>query len=251
VQELEEQGLGSQHAALMWSFAKDYEYDHFGRDYNNDEEQEDIAFYRPDRSIEGKSIHWCVTNGFFKVEEDLWSGDWYYRHFPEKLLEKEQRTCPVRGCSKVFSTSAFADKHVRTCHFKTHRNYRNEHGIRFGLTPKEIEEERLAEQEREEMRIAIERNELYEVLNDCSKSEAKQARQRLQDLDERNCKLGCIVKGCRRRFEIASDLEMHLMLSMGKAHQKALVEFDMNIYECSLVPSQTRITDFFTKKNSS
>jgi hypothetical protein len=52
--------------------------------------QEDISFYRPDGSTERKSIQWCLDNDFYKIEEGLWSGDWYYKRFPEDKLRKEE-----------------------------------------------------------------------------------------------------------------------------------------------------------------
>ena len=54
--------------------------------YNND-----ISFYRPDGSTERKSIQWCINNDFYQVEEGLWSGDWYYKRFPEEKLRKEEK----------------------------------------------------------------------------------------------------------------------------------------------------------------
>ena len=67
---------------------RNYDYDGYNWD---DEEHKDVHFYRPDGDIEGKSIHWCETNGFYQLEEGTWSGDWYYEHFPDKIPGKEGR----------------------------------------------------------------------------------------------------------------------------------------------------------------
>jgi len=66
---------------------------------------EQVNFYRPDRSTESKDIGWCLDNDFYEIEEGLWSGDWYYRHYPEKkkrpisdqLSTKRKRTVPVES----------------------------------------------------------------------------------------------------------------------------------------------------------
>lgn len=204
----------------------------------------DVHFYRPDGDTEGKSRHWCDTNGFFQVEEGLWSGDWYYKHFPEKLIEKKQRTCPVQGCGKEFRTSDHTEKHVRTSIGKAHCTYRKEHGIKRGPTPEEEEEERAAKKRREEKRIAAERSELYEILNESMMDpesfgyQAQRARERLQELDERDNEILCPVNQCKRRFETKDDLRMHLVLSKGKAHQRELEEFEPESVQVNDNPSQ-------------
>jgi len=61
-----------------------------GRDWDSHEdggEEDDIEFYRPDGTYEGKTPTWCRGNGFFQVGENEWSGKWYWEHFPER---KEQ-----------------------------------------------------------------------------------------------------------------------------------------------------------------
>lgn len=66
--------------------------------YNSDDDDEegwnhhgDITFLRPDFSEEGKSVQWCLDNGFFQVEEGYWSGDWYYKNHPEERILHEER----------------------------------------------------------------------------------------------------------------------------------------------------------------
>ena len=64
---------------------------------DSDDDEKDITFYRPDGDTEMKTPSWCRSNGFFQVEDDLWSGPWYYRHFPEKRKEEtvvvEEKSC--------------------------------------------------------------------------------------------------------------------------------------------------------------
>lgn len=52
---------------------------------------EDISFFRPDGATESKSIDWCLGNGFFEIEEDLWSGPWFYRKYPKAEAMHEER----------------------------------------------------------------------------------------------------------------------------------------------------------------
>jgi hypothetical protein len=59
---------------------------------DDDEEEEYILFYRPDGSAASKTIQWCILdNNFYKIEEGLWSGDWYYKRFPEEKLRNEEK----------------------------------------------------------------------------------------------------------------------------------------------------------------
>eukprot|EP00978_Attheya_sp_CCMP212_P007499 scaffold17388_cov46-Attheya_sp.AAC.1 len=66
---------------------------------------EEVTFYRPDRSTESKDIGWCLDHKFYEIEEGLWSGDWYYRHYPDKkkrpssdpISTKRKRTVPVES----------------------------------------------------------------------------------------------------------------------------------------------------------
>ena len=68
-----------------------YDYDDFG--FGGYEGQrrdtEVVSFYRPDGKCEGKDIGWCLDNGFFEIEDGLWSGDWYYEHHPNYKSEQE------------------------------------------------------------------------------------------------------------------------------------------------------------------
>jgi hypothetical protein len=52
---------------------------------------EDIDFLRPDGSIEGKGIDWCLSNDFFQIEEGLWSGPWFYDTYPAAKVVHEER----------------------------------------------------------------------------------------------------------------------------------------------------------------
>mmetsp|Transcript_30202 Transcript_30202/g.72493 ORF Transcript_30202/g.72493 Transcript_30202/m.72493 type:complete len:359 (+) Transcript_30202:56-1132(+) len=72
---------------------------HWGNDWggsdgydSEDDEHRDIQFYRPDGEYEGKTPYWCRTNGFSEVEPGIWSGKWYWEHFPNRKeeLEKER-----------------------------------------------------------------------------------------------------------------------------------------------------------------
>ena len=84
-----------------WRTSRSYDYDPYDRmDWDSsysygygygydgyEEEEEDITFFRPDGDTELKSKQWCRDNGFYEIEEGLWSGDWYWRHFPEEKRE--------------------------------------------------------------------------------------------------------------------------------------------------------------------
>jgi len=60
------------------------------------DEREVTFFYRPDGNTEGKSIGWCKSNGFFEVEPGFWSGNWYWRHFPNAKEEINERKRQAR-----------------------------------------------------------------------------------------------------------------------------------------------------------
>lgn len=68
-----------------------YDYDDFGfGGYEGQRrDMEVVSFYRPDGECEGKDIGWCLDNGFFEIEDGLWSGDWYYEHHPNYKSEQE------------------------------------------------------------------------------------------------------------------------------------------------------------------
>ena len=80
-----------------------------------------------------------------------------------------------------------------------------------------------------------------------------------QELEEQNYKIKCTVDGCKRRFKKELDLKFHLRSDGMKdiSHMRAFDELDGTRPYFLLVqaalddPSQKRITDFFTKKNSS
>jgi hypothetical protein len=65
---------------------------------------EEVTFYRPDGSIEGKDVGWCLDNDFHEIKDGLWSGDWYYRDFPDFKKEQVAREKQVR---KMMSDPAF------------------------------------------------------------------------------------------------------------------------------------------------
>lgn len=58
-----------------------YDYDSDGGESWDDTP---VDFLRPDGETEGKNVQWCLDNGFFEIEEGLWSGKWYYEAHPEE-----------------------------------------------------------------------------------------------------------------------------------------------------------------------
>ena len=203
----------------------DYWDPYFGYCEEANDYQEDVNFYRPDGTIEGKSISWCKSNGFIEVGENLWSGKWYYKKFPNERIQ----ICPVAGCRQKFRTADALDRHIRTNGQKAHKKYRTVHGIKAGLTPEDeqqLEDERIEMEaklkEIAEKRIEREKNELYEILNEDTGCVAMGARRRLQELNERNYNICCPVHRCYRKFETESDLEFHLTETTDdKPHRKA------------------------------
>ena len=67
----------------------------YGSYYDDHDDYNDtpVDFLRPDGDIEGKDIQWCLDNGFFQVEDGLWSGDWYYdtTHSDERYIHHQKR----------------------------------------------------------------------------------------------------------------------------------------------------------------
>jgi hypothetical protein len=72
--------------------------------YSKGRRSEEVTFYRPDGSVEGKDVGWCLDNDFHEIEAGLWSGDWYYRHFPDFKKEQVAREEQER---KMMSDPAF------------------------------------------------------------------------------------------------------------------------------------------------
>ena len=115
----------------------DYGYE-YGRYRHDEEDHEDITFIRPDGDTEGKSISWCKSNGFFEIEEGVWSGPWYYRQHPEEHPDKKfPNKCPVGGCQQKFKSEAELEKHLRMGTGKAHNKYRNSKNIQYGPTQEE------------------------------------------------------------------------------------------------------------------
>jgi hypothetical protein len=162
----------------MWS-----SYNGYGVDSDDDDESTEVTFYRPDGDTEGKTIGWCRRHGFFRIEEDLWSGKWYYDHFPEERPE-EPKKCPV--CLKKFGTDDGVDWHIRSSNGKSHRRYMRENNIVGGPTNEEKEKERTRQEERKNEAIKMERSELLDTIyGGCSYShDIAQAKRRLQEIDE-------------------------------------------------------------------
>jgi hypothetical protein len=222
----------------MWSG-----YNEYGVDSNDDNEFTEVKFYRPDGDIEGKNIGWCRrSNGFFRIEEDLWSGKWYYDHFPEERPE-ESKECPV--CKKRFGTDNAVNKHIRLNNGKSHRRYMRENNIVTGLTNEEKEEERARQEERKNEAIKMERSELLDTIyGGCGYShEIAQAKRRLQEIDEMDYKFPCLVNQCRRRFETENDglYHNHLLHTEGSAHKKEREKFGMKFhYPCPVAGCSRR-----------
>jgi len=55
--------------------------------------EQEVDFYRPDRTIEQKDVRWCIDNGFEQVEDGLWSGPWYWK---EHDKDKREPLEPIR-----------------------------------------------------------------------------------------------------------------------------------------------------------
>ena len=173
----------------MWSSYNSYGVD---SDDDDDDESTEVLFYRPDGDTEGKTIGWCRSHGFFRIEEDLWSGKWYYDHFPEEQPKK----CPV--CGKTFGSDDGVDWHIRSSHGKSHRRYMKENNIVAGPTNEEMEEERTRQEERENEAIKMERSELLDTIyGGCSFShDVARAKRRLQEIDEMDYEFPCLVNHC-------------------------------------------------------
>ena len=67
---------------------------------------EDVSFYRPDKTIEGKSISWCRDHDFIEVEDGLWSGRWYFETDEEweNAVRENATGCKRRKRRKFKST---------------------------------------------------------------------------------------------------------------------------------------------------
>ena len=210
-----------------------YDSDDSGRDHRRND-YTPVTFYRPDGDTEGKDIQWCRDNGFFHIEEDLWSGNWYYDHFPDK----RPTDCPVGGCQQQFHTSEKLDLHLRNNMGKAHDRYRKNNDIVFGPTPeekaeKEAKEARMMDAIRNEKRADLIDTVINASYVGIPEYLVAKARQELRKMDEKEIErdeeeyeFPCTVQQCRRRFKTQDDLYDHLEDSKGKGHQKALVMFE-------------------------
>lgn len=123
-------------------------------DYSYDsDDSEHVTFYRPDGDTEGKDKDWCRSHGFYQIKPGLWSGDWYWTHFPgakRRLAQKQEerkkrleadntperqrermaevkvprQKCLVKGCPQLFPTMDDMEWHVITSKGKAHQRYR-------------------------------------------------------------------------------------------------------------------------------
>jgi len=214
----------------MWN---DYDSNsHYGYDsnYGGGNRRNDyttVTFYRPDGDTESKDIQWCRDNGFFHIEGDLWSGNWYYRHFPDK----KPKECPVGGCKKQFKTSEKLDVHLRNQKGAPHNRYRKDNDIICGPTPeqtaeKEAKEARVVKKRRDEKRAELLDTAVNGLYDGISENRVKQARKELQKMDEEEYEFPCTVQQCGRKLKAQVDLHAHLEESKGKGHQEALVMFE-------------------------
>mmetsp|Transcript_15426 Transcript_15426/g.17277 ORF Transcript_15426/g.17277 Transcript_15426/m.17277 type:complete len:277 (+) Transcript_15426:41-871(+) len=226
-------------------------HDYYDSDKEGSIDFTEVRFYRPDGTIEGKDISWCTSNNMFYIKEDLWSGPWYYDHFPEERPKKSP-TCPVRGCNKKFKTLEYVDQHIRITNNKSRRKYRRENNIVAGLTVEEEEEKRVRMEERENERVREQRSELLDTIyGGCADPDSyivAQARRQLQEIDEKNYKFPCPVNNCCRRFETEEDLyHDHLVDNKGPAHKRAKLEFEKRFhYPCPVAYCSRRFEDDFS-----
>ena len=163
---------------MAWGYRKYHNfYGDYDGGYNSDEE--DIRFYRPDGSIEGKSKKWCRDQGFFLIEEDLWSGKWYYDHFPNAKKEQEEERKRKREALP-------------------------------SRTGKQILAKIRAEKRSELL------DEIYSGIG--FPVRIAEARRELQKLEALDFKFKCGIKGCQQRFETDSALQFHEKTQTGKGH---------------------------------
>ena len=209
----------------------DYSNSAGGHDSNhgsrNEPDHTPVTFYRPDGDTESKDIQWCLDNGFFHIEGDLWSGNWYYRHFPDK----KPKECPVGGFKKQFKTSEKLDVHLRNQKGASHERYRKDNDIMCGPTPeqtaeKEAKEARVVKKRRDEKRAELLDTAVNGLYDGISENRVKQARKELQKMDEEEYEFPCTVQQCGRKLKAQVDLHAHLEESKGKGHQEALVMFE-------------------------
>jgi hypothetical protein len=202
-----------------------YDSDYGGGNRRND--YTPVTFYRPDGDTEGKDVQWCLDNGFFHIEEDLWSGNWYYRHFPDK----RPKECPVGGCKKQFKTSEKLDVHLRHNQGAAHDRYRKDKDIIFGPTAEEktkteAKEAKMVKKRRDDKRAELLDTVVNGLYDGISENSVKQARKELQKMDEEEYEFPCTVQQCGRKFKAQVDLHEHLEESKGKGHQQALITFE-------------------------
>lgn len=150
------------------------------------ENAEDITFYHPDGSTEGKSKSWCISNGFFEIEPGLWSGEWYWRDSPhaKKELEEQKR-----------QQAAEAEKKRKS-------------GQLAGV-------DCLAEDKRRR------REELPDELHGQDGPHPGAAGADLRQLEkEDDSKFECPIGGCTRKFPSQVQLDNHVQNQTGKAHTR-------------------------------
>ena len=183
--------------------------------------EKQISFFRPDGTTEGKDVGWCISNGFFEIEDGLWSGDWYYKQFPDE----KPRKCPILGCREEFRADEDVEKHLRLSNGKAHTNYRRENGIIEGLTDEEKEQARQKEENIVKKRIKMERSALVDTVvngrfDGCSHADIEQAKRGLQKIDEQDYKFQCPTNGCDRRFQFEGELYSHLYMESKVHHSE-------------------------------
>jgi hypothetical protein len=141
---------------------------------------EQVTFYRPDGSDEGKDVGWCLDNDFHEIEPGLWSGDWYYRDFPNFKKEQEGRAEQKR---KMRSDPAF-----------------------IAEAKEQIKKQRRAQ--------------LLEDIYDFDGPRSRSARLALEAFDnsflERN--FSCPLSGCPQCFATDEEMQEHVKYQTGKGH---------------------------------
>jgi hypothetical protein len=139
---------------------------------------EEVTFYRPDGSVEGKDVGWCLDNDFHEIEPGLWSGDWYYEDFPDFKKEQEAREEQVR---KMMSDPAF------------------------------IAEEK-------ERRKKQRRAELLSDIYDFDGPRSRSARLALVAFDNSFNEFSCPLSGCTQCFATDEEMQEHVKYQTGEGH---------------------------------
>lgn len=193
-----------------------------------------VSFYRPDGDIEEKDVGWCKSNGFFQIEGDLWSGPWYYRHFPDERPEvKMPHLCPICKVKlSRFKTETELNRHIRMQGGKAHDAYRKKHNIKFGPTEEEKEVKEKKIQASIARRKREERAELLDTIYGGFYPEymVQDARRRLKAMEEEEERLAiekkeadyeypCLYRGCSRRFQTEEELAQHTHCLVKECHK--------------------------------